>query len=143
MTTRIRYLGRNLFDLLFHDQFRLVELFSGLNLLAWAKVMLTDPAILARNPTYAAFLALSPQVWAAIFVAVATLQLTGAASRHRWTGEHRFVAMGCAAGAWSAITAAFVQGGVSTTATLNYGLLALICIVSGVALGWKSSSLQR
>lgn len=47
-----------------------------------------------------------------------------------------------AAGAWTVIAWNFWEAGISTTANLNYTLLAGACAISGAFLAWKSTSYQ-
>uniref|UniRef100_UPI004048C4CE hypothetical protein n=1 Tax=Yoonia sp. TaxID=2212373 RepID=UPI004048C4CE len=129
---------KRFYGFVLYDHVRPVELFSALNLLAWSKVLITDPLVLARD-SYQTFQSLPATVWAAIFSAAALLQMTGIFLRHAHTNEVRFIGMALAAGCWAAITVNFVASDVSTTAPANYALLTLMTAISGGFLGWKTS----
>lgn len=129
------------FRFLFFDEVRLLEVFSALNLLAWAEVLLTAPELL-RDGAYRGFSNVEAVVWAYCFGAIALGQI-GAMIIRRWHPlEFRFGAMAFAAGAWSVIAWNFWETGISTTANLNYTLLAGACAISGAFLAWKSTSYQ-
>tara|TARA_R110000796_G_scaffold45616_14_gene110318 strand:- start:9494 stop:9913 length:420 start_codon:yes stop_codon:yes gene_type:complete len=122
---------------LFWDPVRLIELFSGFNLMAWASLFWRQPELLARD-TYAAFQGLGALPWAALLLTVALSQLAPVFFRFRHAANLRFVAMAAASGAWLVIASNFISTGVSTTAGANYLLLSCACMVSGAWLGWMS-----
>jgi hypothetical protein len=126
-------------DFLFADPVRLIELFSALNLLAWARLLVSEPGLLARD-SYAGFASLGGPVWATILAVIAISQIAPMVRSFRQSANLRFVAMAGASGAWLVIASNFLLSGVSTTAEANYLLLALICMASGAYLGWKSRS---
>lgn len=124
-------------QLLFRDQARLVEVFSALNLLAWAHLLWSRPELVGRD-SYAAFQGLGSTVWAFLLFSIAAVQLAPIVWQFRHAANLRFVAMAAASGAWFMIAANFISTGVSTTAGANYLLLSLVCMVSGVWLAWMS-----
>lgn len=127
----------SLFAFLFRDQVRLLELFSAVNLIAWAGLMLARPGLVQRD-SYRSFEALDARVWAVVFLGIAIVQLIGLFERLSHTANVRFLGMSLASGAWAVIAANFLNSGVSTTAITNYGMLAVLCALAGVFLGWKS-----
>ncbi len=135
-----RLLGR-VAAFVFHDEVRLFEIFSMLNLFAWAKVLLVQPDLL-QHGAYRGFDAVSAILWAYFFGSVATLHLIAMLNHRRHRMELRFVAMALAAGSWTVIAWNFWAASLSTTANLNYTILALACAVSGAYLAWKSTSSQ-
>ncbi|KPU84427.1 hypothetical protein JI58_03915 [Marinosulfonomonas sp. PRT-SC04] len=142
-------MARSIFDkgshwllrFLFFDEVRLLELFSALNLIAWAKVLFGQPDLF-QNPAYQGFHNLDALVWAYLFGATALLQIGAMLIRCWYSLEIRFVAMAFAAGAWAVIALNFWQSALSTTAELNYAILAVACGLSGAFLGWKTTSYQ-
>ena len=56
----------------------------------------------------------------------------------RYAHEVRLVGFALASGVWASVTISFIYSGVSTTAELNYSLLALGCMISGAFVGWKA-----
>lgn len=131
----------NFFRFLFFDEVRLLEVFSALNLLAWAEVLLTAPELL-RDGAYRGFSNVEAVVWAYCFGAIALGQIAAMTIRRWHPLEFRFAAMAFAAGAWTVIAWNFWETGISTTANLNYTLLAGACAISGAFLAWKSTSYQ-
>lgn len=132
-----------LWRFLFFDEVRLLELFSALNLIAWAELLLGSPEIFAGGSgAYRAFAGASAIYYGYGFGAVALLQLLSTFMVTRFAYEVRLIAMSFAAGAWSVVAVNFWTSGVSTTANLNYTLLALACAASGAFLGWKNTSFQ-
>lgn len=129
------------FRFLFFDEVRLLEVFSALNLLAWAEVLLTAPELL-RDGAYRGFSNVEAVVWAYCFGAIALGQIVAMIIRRWHPLEFRFAAMAFAAGAWTVIAWNFWETGISTTANLNYTLLAGACAISGAFLAWKSTSYQ-
>lgn len=132
---------RRAIGFLFYDQVRVLEIYSALNLLAWAAVLGGDPAFFG-HAAYAGFDALAADVWARVFGAAAIVQIAAMLIRWSMQAEARFVAMAFAAGAWSVIAHNFWQAGAATTADMTYGLLAVICAISGVWLAWQTTSYQ-
>lgn len=126
---------------LFRDEVRLFELFSALNLLAWAELFAQTPGILQRD-SYQGFGSLPAHVWVYGFAGIAMAQLASTVLRHRFAIELRFGAMAFAAGAWTVVAVNFWISGVSTTANFNYSLLVCACAISGAFLAWKSTSYQ-
>ncbi|KPN64270.1 hypothetical protein SAMN04488527_101273 [Aliiroseovarius crassostreae] len=137
----LKPLLRRLAAFVFYDEVRLFEIFSMLNLFAWAKVLLLQPELL-HNEAYRGFDAVAAVLWAYFFGGVAMLQIIAMLNRRRYRMELRFVAMALAAGSWSVIAWNFWATSLSTTANLNYTILALACAVSGSYLAWKSTSSQ-
>lgn len=127
-------------NFLFADPVRLIELFSALNLLAWARLLWSSPSVLSRD-TYAAFLSLGIGTWISLLVTIAVCQIVPMVWRFRHAANLRFLAMSAASGAWLVIASNFISSDVSTTAEANYLLLSLICMASGAWLGWTSRSL--
>ncbi len=121
-----------------HDEVRIFEVFSALNLLAWSWALWWHPAMLSR-PSYEGFQAAPSTVWACISFFAGALQLAAMVLRHRHIARMRFPAMAIAAGVWTVIAFHFWSGPPST-ATINYTLIAIGCAVSGVFLGWKPTS---
>lgn len=133
--------ARRLMRFTFHDEVRLLELFSAANLIAWSKVLLTAPE-LAQHGVYKGFGPSEAVLYAYCFGLISLFQF-GAVLARRWRpSELRFAAMAFAAGAWTVIAWNFWQTGLSTPANLNYTFLALTCAVSGAYLGWKTTSYQ-
>jgi hypothetical protein len=128
-----------LFDFLLYDEARLIEIVSACNLAAWAWAVWYSPSLLQRD-SYIAFQSMPHVGWIVIFGVVAALQWFSMLSRHPHRREFRFVAMALAAGCWTAIAANFITNGLSTTANMNYLLLALATAIAGGFLGWKTSS---
>lgn len=124
-------------DHLFADHVRLVELFSALNLAAWAWLLLWHPDVLERD-TYVSFRPMGAVIWAAILAAVSLFQLIAILLSRRLRVLLRILAMSAAAGVWFVIGLGFVTSGIVTTADANYLLLSLICMLSGLYLGWTS-----
>lgn len=135
---RYRFPARIL-QFLFHDQARLVEMVSALNLVAWAHVIHRAPELLDRT-SYAMFQSLPPAAWVAIFGLAGAAQLWGMVARHRFAAEHRFLAMAQAAGCWTLIAVNFTLNTTASTAVASYALLALATALAGGFLGWKTSS---
>ena len=131
----VRFAG----NILFRDKVRLIELFSALNLLAWAKVLHETPLLFARD-SYRTFDSVGQPAWLFIFFVVAVVQLAGVLMYWRHVHEVRFLGFALASGAWSAVAMSFIISGVSTTAELNYSLLAIACMISGAFVGWKKRS---
>lgn len=129
---------RSLVRFLLHDEVRIFEVFSAVNLLAWAVLLWKHPAIFAR-PDYAGFDIAPPSVWSAVAWIAGLLQLAAMLLRHAHIARLRFPAMALAAGAWTVIACHFWSGPLST-ASVNYTLIAVGCAVSGVYLGWKPTS---
>ena len=125
-----------LFQFLFIDQVRLVELFSGLNLLAWASLILGRPEVLQRD-SYVAFSALPASAWVVIFGVSGLFQLCVTFWNSEYRTEMRFFAMFFATSCWALIALSFVASGVGQTATMNYLLLTISCAMSGGFLAWK------
>lgn len=124
-----------------HDEVRLLELFSALNLFAWAKFFGANPDILQRD-SYRGFGGESATFWMWCFGLISLIQAASLLN-DRWHAlEGRFLASALAAGAWTVVAWNFWSTGISTTANLNYSLLALACAISGVWLGWKTTSSQ-
>lgn len=123
---------------LFADPVRLIELFSALNLLSWAQLLARQPELLMRD-SYSGFSHFGALTWAALVALIAGAQIIPVLFRLRHGQTMRFLAMCCAAGVWLVIALSFMSAEVSTTATANYQLLSLICMASGVYLGWNSS----
>lgn len=121
-----------------HDEVRIFEVFSALNLLAWSWALWLYPGILAR-PSYEAFQAAPSGLWACIALFSGMLQVLAMILRHRHVARLRFPAMAIAAGVWTVIAMHFWAGPFSTS-TINYTLIAIGCAVSGVFLGWKPYS---
>lgn len=115
----------------------MLELFSAINLLAWVQVLFSTPTLFEREG-YRSFDSMPQGIWASIFVAIAILQLLGVFLHWSHTDELRFFGFAFAAGAWSAVALSFLVRDVSSTAEMNYVLLALGCMISGAFLGWKS-----
>ena len=134
-----RFHPARLFSFLLHDEVRLVEVFSALNLLAWAWAIYSQPLLLDRD-SYQTFQNLSAGTWTLIFAVAGAVQIIGMIAWHRRAPELRFVAMALAVGCWATITANFMAGSISTTATANYELLTFVTAISGGFLGWKTSS---
>lgn len=121
-----------------HDEVRIFEVFSAVNLLAWAALLWEHPTILTR-PGYAAFDTAPPSVWALVALLAGGLQAAAMVLRHAHVARLRFPAMALAAGVWTVIAVHFWSGPLST-ASVNYTLIAVGCAVSGVYLGWKPTS---
>lgn len=129
---------QSLLRFMLHDEVRIFEVFSALNLLAWSFALWRYPEILART-SYQAFHSAPSPVWAVIAFLAGGLQVVAMALRHRRIVRLRFPAMAIAAGVWTVIAIHFWSGPYST-ATINYTLIAIGCAVSGVFLGWKPTS---
>lgn len=121
-----------------HDEVRIFEAFSAVNLLAWSWALWRHPGILA-GPAYQAFHSAPPPIWAVVAFTAGALQIAAMVLRHRRVVRLRFPAMAVAAGVWTVIAVHFWSGPPST-ATINYTLIAIGCAVSGVFLGWKPTS---
>lgn len=121
-----------------HDEVRIFEVFSALNLLAWAWALWRYPEILTQ-PSYEAFATAEPPVWAFVALLVGVLQVAALVVAHRYAAHMRFPAMALAAGVWTVIAVHFWSGPPSTGA-INYTLLALGAATSGIYLGWKPTS---
>lgn len=76
-----------------HDEVRIFEVFSALNLLAWAWALWRYPEILTQ-PSYEAFATAEPPVWA--FVAL----LVGSACRSRRSWSLTVMPRICASRPW-------------------------------------------
>lgn len=124
-------------QILFWDQARPLELFSGLNLLSWAYLLWAQPELVTRD-SYAGFQALGAPVWAILLLSIAVVQLVPVFWTIPRAQDLRFVAMALASGAWLMIASSFITSGVSTTADTNYLLLSFTCMASGVWLAWIS-----
>ena len=129
------------FKYIFYDEVRLFELFSALNLLAWAKVLIVQPGLL-NTEVYRSFSVIEATVWAYCFGVIALAQIAATLIKCWYPVELRFVAMALCSGAWTTVAWNFWQSSISTTANLNYTLLALGCAISGAFLGWKTTSYQ-
>lgn len=121
-----------------HDEVRIFEVFSALNLLAWSWALWLYPEILTR-PSYEAFATADPPVWAFVALVAGVLQVAALVMRRRYAAYLRFPAMALAAGVWTVIAVHFWSGPPSTGA-INYTLLALGAATSGIYLGWKPTS---
>ncbi|MDO5631119.1 MAG: hypothetical protein Q4G22_04705 [Paracoccus sp. (in: a-proteobacteria)] len=121
-----------------HDEVRIFEVFSALNLLAWAWMLWLHPEILARA-SYQGFITAAPPVWAVIAFVIGAMQIAAMVLRHHHVARLRFPAMALAAGIWTVIAVHFWAGPPSTAA-VNYTLIALGAAISGVYLGWKPTS---
>lgn len=124
---------------LLFDEVRLLELYSALNLLAWAQLMLAIPDAF-HSGAYSGFDSMSPGQWAALFSAVAGIQVFATLRMSYWFYELRLLGMALAAGAWTVVAVNFWRAEFATTANWNYTLLALACAISGGFLGWKNTS---
>ena len=124
-------------QILFWDQARPLELFSGLNLLSWAYLLWAQPELVTRD-SYAGFQALGAGIWAFVLLVIAVVQLAPVFWSFARGHDLRFVAMALASGAWLMIASNFITSGVSTTADTNYLLLSFTCMASGVWLAWIS-----
>ena len=129
---------RSVVRFMLHDEVRIFEVFSALNLLAWSWALWRYPEILAR-PSYEAFQAAPSDLWARIALGAGVLQILAMVLRHRRMARLRFQAMAIAAGVWTVIAIHFWSGPIST-GTINYTLIAIGCAASGVFLGWKPFS---
>lgn len=132
---------RTAFKYVFYDEVRLFELFSAFNLLAWSVILLIQPGIL-NTAVYQSFSELEATVWAYCFGLIALAQIMATLIKCWHPVELRFVAMSFSSGAWTVVAWNFWQSSISTTANLNYTLLALGCAISGAFLGWKTTSYQ-
>ncbi|PIE13812.1 MAG: hypothetical protein CSA70_03600 [Rhodobacterales bacterium] len=128
---------RKIMDFILFDEVRLLELFSALSLLAWAKVLLTGPdtLTLARG-----FGPIEATVSAYFFGAIVLLQTWTMFDRSRHRLDLRFAAMALSSGAWTVIAWELWRAGMPPTVNLNYSMLAAACAASGIWLGWKSTS---
>lgn len=124
-------------QILFWDQARPLELFSGFNLLSWAYLLWSQPELVDRD-SYAGFQALGASLWAFLLLCIAVVQLLPVFWAVPRAHDLRFVAMALASGAWLMIASSFITSGVSTTADTNYLLLSFTCMASGVWLAWIS-----
>lgn len=129
----------NFFRFVFHDEVRVFELFSAFNLLAWAKVLLVEPKLFERD-SYTTFASMSQTGWMLVFCLIALIQLAGTTTKWRHVHEVRFIGFALASGAWTSVSISFLYSSVSTTAELNYLLLAFGCMISGAFIGWKKNS---
>lgn len=132
----VREYLRQAFCFLLHDQVRMIELFSALNLLAWAAMFASQSQVLPQQT----FQSLPASTWFTIFVCAAVLQLSGLANWYRKVGEVRFIAMSFATGCWAAITVSFLVDAMSMAVSVNYALLTIATAIAGGFLGWKTSS---
>lgn len=129
---------RSLVRFMLHDEVRIFEVFSAVNLLAWAVLLWEYPAILTR-PGYAGLDTAPPSIWAVVTWIAGLLQLAAMVLRHAHIARLRFPAMAVAAGVWTVIAIHFWSGPLST-ASVNYTLIAVGCALSGIYLGWKPTS---
>ena len=127
-----------LFAVIFYDEVRLIELFSALNLLAWVKVLYSTPLLFERD-TYRTFSGLDQTTWMLIFGLISVWQLAGVFLRWSHGHEVRFLGLALASGAWMSVALSFYVSSISTTAHLNYLLLALACMISGAFVGWRQT----
>jgi len=132
-------LFKRAFGVVFLDNVRLLEIMSALNLIQWARILLTEPHLLERD-NYAGFQNLGAAPWAVLLLTVSALQIVPMLMEFRHAATVRFAAMCFAGGAWLVIALNFIGSGTSTTAEYNYLLLSTLCLISGAYLGWKSSS---
>lgn len=124
--------------LVFWDEVRLFEIFSALNLAAWALILHRAPGLFAAAG-YDGFGDIEPSAWSAIFALGAIAQVAGMVwPRDSWRRHIRFFAMAYAAGLWAVVAWNFWRGDIST-ARLNYSLIALCSALCGGFLGWKTS----
>lgn len=121
------------------DEIRLLELYSALNLLAWAHMMFAVPAAFTGG-AYSGFDSLLPFQWALIFTAIAFAQIFATVRLGFWFYEMRLLTMALASGAWTVVAVNFWRADFATTANWNYTLLALACAISGGFIGWKNTS---
>ncbi len=129
---------RSVLRFMLHDEVRIFEVYSALNLLAWSWALARHPEILGR-PSYEGFQSAPPSIWAAVTFVAGVMQIAAMALRHRRITRLRFPAMAIAAGVWTVIAIHFWSGPIST-GTINYTLVAIGSAVSGVFLGWKPIS---
>lgn len=139
ITSRLRRFWIATLRFVFHDEVRLLEIFSALNLLAWADLLNFSPEVLTLE-AYRGFDGVNASVWAGLFACVGAWQIGCMIPAFGARRVHRFIGLAFAAGAWAVITLNFWKGGVATTANFNYFILALGCAVSGAWLAWTTNS---
>ena len=125
----------------FYDEVRLLEVFSVLNLLAWSELLLAAPTLL-QGGAYKGFGHMEAAGWSYCFGGIAFVQIAAMLNRRLYPLEGRFIAMALSSGAWTVIACNFWGTEFSTTANLNYSLLAGACAISGAWLAWKTTSFQ-
>ena len=107
----------------FYDAARLVELGSLIALVAWVRVLVTDPTLLARD-VYSSFQVLSTDSWVALFAAAATFQAAGIVSIS--LAALRILGLGAASGLWAVVTLTFASQPTPTTATGVYLAMSVV-----------------
>lgn len=122
------------------DPARPVEMLSLIGMLGWCWFLFFHPEAFER-PGYVTFNILGAHGWAIIMVMVAGAQVAALfkPTGHFWH-EIRFAAMAAAAGVWSAVAVHFWANESISTADTTYTAIAIVTALTGIYLGWKSTS---
>lgn len=133
----LRGLGRIL-NFLFVDPARPVEVLSACNLVAWSFLLFMQPELLERD-TYAGFRNMGATFWVMIMFAVGCCYVATFVSSGGWVSDARIAANIVSGAVWFMVALNFIASNVGTTADINYLIISILCMTSGVFVGWKTT----
>lgn len=121
--------------LLFGDRSRLIEVYSALNMIAWAHILWLHPDLVERD-TYVGFRSLGASNWSIVMILIASCQLVAIGVQFRFAVGVRIASICAACGVWFVVALNFRSSDVISTADANYLLLSLTCMATGAYIAW-------